>query len=306
MELTDVIAAQDVLQRAFGEAQRQRVGRLPAPPFGARLAHARFQRDPHGAFVALRGGRIVGCIFSVKWGRLAWFGPLAVTPEAQGLGIAQMLVEAVHARWRRLRARAWGLETFADSAQHLHLYTKLGYLPLSVAVSFVADAGAIPPPRGHVLARLGELASAERDAALRRIRAIADEAVPGVDPTLEATAALESQVGDVLLVSDRRGLVGFAVVHWAPLLRPGDVIAVPVAAVARRGGVRALAALLRGLRALALDRRQSRVWVRAAGRRVRAQEVIRREGFVPESASLRMKQGDDGERPSKLFLDNWL
>lgn len=306
MALPDVFAAQEVLQRAFGEEQRQRTGRLASPPFGAHLARQRFQKEPLGAFVALRGGRVVGCAFSVRWGALAWFGPLAVAPEAQGLGIATRLVEAVQARWRRSRVRTWGLETGADSAKHIHLYSKLGYLPLSVGVSFQADAGADTLPRGYSVARFGELSFGERDAALKHVRRIANELVRGLDPSIEVTSALESQVGDAVLVSDRRSLVAFAVAHWAPLLRAADVIAVPVAAVSRRGGTRAFAALLRGLRTLALERQQSRVWVRVAGRRIRAQEVLRREGFREDAAMLRMKRGPDEERAAQLLLDSWL
>lgn len=306
-ELPDVAAAQEVLQRAFAEQQRQRTGRVAGPPFGNRLAHARFQKDPHGAFVALRGGRVVGCVFSVRWGALAWFGPLAVAPEAQGLGIAQRLVDVVHARWRRMRVRLWGLETLFDSPQHLHLYSKLGYVATSVGLGFSADATAVPLPRGYTVRRLGELESAERDAALGHVRRVANEVVRGVDPTIEASAALESQIGDTLLVSDRRGIVGFAVAHWTPLLfAGGDVLFVEVAAVSRRGGVRGLAALLRGLRALALERQQARVVVRVAGRRLRAQEVLRREDFRASAAYLRMKRGPDEERGAQLFLDSWL
>ena len=306
MALPDVLAAQEVLQRAFGEEQRQRTGRLASPPFGASLARQRFQKDPQGAFVALRGGRVVGCVFSVRWGALGWLGPLAVAPEVQGLGIGTRLVETVDARWRRGRVRLWGLETGAESGKHIHLYDALGYLPLSVAVSCHADATAAALPRGHSVVRFGELSVGERDVALKHVRRIANEVVRGLDPSLEVTAALESQVGDTIFASDRRGIVGFAVAHWAPLLRASDVIAVPVAAVSRRGGTRALQTLLRGLRALALDRHQARVWVRVAGRRVRAQEVLRREGFRAGAAMLRMKRGPDEERATQLLLDSWL
>ncbi len=306
MTLPDVLAAQEVLQRAFGEEQRQRTGRLASPPFGQRLAMQRFQKEPQGSFVALRGGRVVGCAFSVRWGALAWFGPLAVAPEAQGLGIATRLVEAVHARWRGARVRLWGLETDAGSAKHVHLYAKLGYLPLSVGLSFQADAMSQPPPRGYSVTRLGEVSGGEREATLSHVRRIANEIVRGLDPGAEVSAALESRVGDALIASDRRGIVGFAVAHWVPLLRGSDVIAVPVAAVSRRGGTRGLATLLRALRTLALERQQSRVWVSVAGRRVRAQEVLRREGFREDAAMLRMKRGPDEERVTQLLLDSWL
>lgn len=306
MELTDVAAAQEVLQRAFGELQRQRTGRLVSPPFGPRLAQTRFQKEPLGAFVAVRGGRIVGCVFGVRWGALGWFGPLAVAPEVQGLGVAQQLVEAVHARWRRQRVRLWGLETVADSAQHVHLYGKLGYLPLSVGVSFVADAATLPPPRGFRVESLSALPMAERDAALRHLRRIAGEVIPGADPSVEIVAALESQIGDTILVSDGLGPVAFAVAHAAPMLRAPGLLAVPVAAASPRGGARAFVALLRGLRAFAHDRGIARVWIRVAGRRVRAQGLLRREGFREEGAMLRMKRGRDEERMSQLWLDSWL
>lgn len=306
MGFSDVLAAQEVLQRSFAEENRQRTGRVTGKPFGQRLATQRFQKDPQGAFVALRGGRVVGCAFTVRWGSLGWLGPLAVAPEAQDMGIGTKLVEAVHARWRRLRVRLWGLETDAESGGHVRFYAALGYQPVSVGVSFLADAGATDLPRGFGAIRYGELGPAERDAALKHVRRIANEVVKGVDPTIEVTAAHESQVGDTLLISDRRGIVGFAVVHWTPLLRTSDVLAVPVAAVGRRGGTRGLQALLRAARTLALERQQARVWVRVAGRRVRAQELLRREGFRDDAAMLRMKRGPEEERGTQLWLDCWV
>lgn len=305
MALPDVLAAQELLQRSFGEAVRQRTGRLAGPPFGPRLATVRFQKEPQGAFIALRGGRVVGCVFSVRWGALAYFGPIAVAPEAQGLGIAQRLIESVHQRWRRARVRLWGLECIGDAAQLVHLYTKMGYLPLSIGVAFVADAAADNLPRGFSVERFGELALDEREAALRHVKRIAAESLPAVDPTVEVNAALESEIGDTLLVHNRRGIVGFAVAHWTPLLR-ADGLAVPVAAVSRRGGTRATAALLRGLRTLALERQLAHVWIRVAGRRVKAQEVLKREGFRADQSRLRMKHGRDEERANQLFFDSWL
>ena len=305
MALPDVLAAQELLQRAFGEAVRQRTGRLAGPPFGPRLATVRFQKEPQGAFVALRGGRVVGCVFSVRWGSVAYFGPIAVAPEAQGLGIAQRLIDAVHARWRRGRVRLWGLECIGDAPQLVHLYTKMGYLPLSVGVAFVADATAVAMPRGFGVERLGELALGDREAALRHAKRIAGENVQGLDPTVELSAALESEIGDTVLVHDRRGIVGFAVAHWMPLLR-ADGLAVPIPAVSRRGGTRATAALLRGLRTLALERQLAHVWIRVAGRRVKAQEVLRREGFRADQSRLRMKRGRDEERANQLLFDSWL
>ncbi|TMD61305.1 MAG: GNAT family N-acetyltransferase [Chloroflexi bacterium] len=206
MALPDVLAAQDLLQRAFGDAVRQRTGRLAGPPFGPRLAMVRFQKEPPGAFIALRGGRVVGCVFSVRWGSLAYFGPIAVAPEAQRLGIAQRLINAVHGRWRRARVRLWGLECIGDAAQLVYLYTKMAYLPVSNAVAFVADATADTLPRGFSVVRFGELATGEREAALRHIKRIAAQNVPGLDPTVEVTAALETEIGDTLLVHNRRGI----------------------------------------------------------------------------------------------------
>ncbi|OLC58278.1 MAG: hypothetical protein AUH85_01060 [Chloroflexi bacterium 13_1_40CM_4_68_4] len=305
MALPDVLAAQELMQRAFGEAVRQRTGRLAGPPFGPRVAMARFQKEPPGAFIALRGGRVVGCVFSVHWGSLAYFGPIAVAPEAQGLGIAQRLIDAVHHRWRRARVRLSGLECIGDAAQLVYLYTKMGYLPVSNAIAFIADAAADALPRGFAVERFAELAIGDREAALRHMKRIAGESVLGLDPTVEVTAALETEIGDTLLVHNRRGIVGFAVAHWAPLLR-ADGLAIPVAAVSRRGGTRATAALLRGLRSLALERQLAHVWIRVAGRRAKAQEVLKREGFRADQTRLRMKRGPDEERGSQLLFDSWL
>jgi hypothetical protein len=247
----------------------------------------------------------VGCVFSVRWGSVAYFGPIAVAPEAQGLGIAQRLIEAVHQRWRRARVRLWGLECIGDAAQLVSLYTKVGYLPLSVGVAFVGDARGEALPRGFAVERFGELAVGEREAALRHLRRIAGESVPSLDPTVEATSAVESEIGDTVLIRNRARIVGFAVAHWTPLLR-ADALAVPFAAVSRRGGTRATAAMLRALRTLALERQLSHVWIRVAGRRVKAQEVLHREGFRADQTRLRMKRGRDEERAGQLLFDSWL
>ena len=187
----------------------------------------------------------------------------------------------------------------------MYLYTKMAYLPVSNAVAFVADATADTLPRGFSVVRFGELATGEREAALRHIKRIAAQNVPGLDPTVEVTAALETEIGDTLLVHNRRGIVGFAVAHWTPLLR-ADGLAIPVAAVSRAGGTRGTAALLRGLRTLALERQLAHVWIRVAGRRVKAQEVLKREGFRADQSRLRMKRGADEERAHQLLFDSWL
>jgi len=45
---------------------------------------------------ALYEGKIVGSIFLSVWGKWAFFGPLNVLPEYQGMKIAQILLDWAH------------------------------------------------------------------------------------------------------------------------------------------------------------------------------------------------------------------
>ena len=105
---------------------------MPRLLFSTRLA-----ADPAGCFVAIgESDDVTGAVFSIARGTFGWFGPLAVSPEAQGRGVGQALIAACLAGLRERGVLLVGLETFAESPFHVHLYSKFGFRPSWTGLGF--------------------------------------------------------------------------------------------------------------------------------------------------------------------------
>ena len=99
MSLQDVDAVAAVVHAADDDAAR-REGRPPEPRAEAQQAEFRrgmvrfVQRDPHGAFVAVDGGRVVGMSEAIRRGPFWGLSMLFVSPEHQGRGLGRRLSDA--------------------------------------------------------------------------------------------------------------------------------------------------------------------------------------------------------------------
>lgn len=83
--------------------------------------------NPSGCFIAECGGNVEGFIFSRRWGDIGWIGTFGVNPRQQGKGIGKSLIQKAIRRLQLSRCKCIGLETMADSAYNIGMYSKLGF-----------------------------------------------------------------------------------------------------------------------------------------------------------------------------------
>ena len=172
--------------------------------------------DADGGAMLWRGvhGEIVAFNIAHRSGAEGWMGPLAVRPDAQGLGLGKAVVRA-GVDWLRERgARVIGLETMPRTMDNIGFYSGLGFVPgrLTITVTIDAAPGAEPP----VL--LGRLPAAERAAAVAACRALADAQMEGYDFTREIEITDQLSLGDTVLLRERGEPAAFALCHTVPLV----------------------------------------------------------------------------------------
>jgi GNAT superfamily N-acetyltransferase len=282
----DLDAVLDVTDAAFSDLIGGISGQKPQEKiFASNLASYRFQLDPLGCHVAVNGDEVVAANFSVLRGTLAWFGPLAVRPDAQGQGIAQRLVaECVRSAYER-GARLIGLETLADSPQHIHLYQKLGFRPSWTGVSYRRPVRGEPMPSG-----------VELDGAIPKL----DYVYPGYDASKDARATRSTKAGVTLTRGD-----GFAICHVTGTLWADTTMAyVPLIAAVDRP---TFDSLLRAIGAVARDNGKSQIAMQVPGSAWATQDALLEHGYQPGGAALRMKQGQSTGYDAGPFYycDDW-
>lgn len=306
MEPGDLPAVEPINEAAFGSILEKLFRVRPPRVFSSRLFADRLARDPAGCFVAEVAGRVVGSLFSVHWGRLAFFGPVAVDPAVQNRSLGQALVRACLAYWQEIGVTSGGLETFPISNLHIQLYAKLGFAPLGLTLGLEKPVAAAPP--NSAIARWAELSEVERGTALRAVDRIGGEILAGFTPSAEVAAPAGD--GETLLLRREGEIIGFAVCQRAPHLRPGrSALDVPLAAIdPGRGTPDDLSALLVGAEALAVEAGRQSVSTRVYGPYFTAYQALTAAGYRLTGTSVRMKWGPAAgyDRPALLLLDNWL
>jgi GNAT superfamily N-acetyltransferase len=286
MRDSDLDTVLEITNTAFRELVGRNTGRTPeAPRFAPSLGSYRVSLDPAGCHVAVIGDEVVGANFSVLRGTLGWFGPLAVRPDAQGRGIAQRLVTEFIRSATERGARLMGLETMANSSQHVYLYMKLGFRPSWTGISFRRGVRADGMPRG-----------VEMDGSIPRL----DYIYPGFDPTKDADATRSSKAGVTLTYRD-----GFAVCHFESTLWADTTIAyVPLIAAPDR---ETFDTLVRGVEAVAHEHGKASVVTQVPGSSWPTQQALLEQGYESGGAALRMKQGanTDYDAGSFFYCDDW-
>lgn len=197
MELSDVDEAAEVAAASFGiDISRS----ADSERFRDRVAHLLWT-DPDGAFVAVRGGRIVGAAEAMVRERLWCLSMLAVLPGAQSAGAGRALVE--HTLGYDDGAPD-GLIVSSNDPRALRLYARAGF---SLRPTF--EAAGLPDRRALARQRVG-LRSRVREADRPDLEALEpiSRDIRGAPHTPELELAL-AQGGRLLAIADR----GFAVAH---------------------------------------------------------------------------------------------
>jgi predicted N-acetyltransferase YhbS len=209
----DVEEADRVMRLAFGTW----LG-VPDPMtvFGdSDILRARYRADPGGAFVAERGGEIVGAVYATRWGSYAYFGPLCVRPDNWDQGIGGRLLEPVMDLFAAWGVRQSALFTFPQSTKHVGLYQRFGFWSQQLTSVLTK-----PPAPGEAPETYAGDATA-----LAECRGLSDAAFEGLDLSAEIEAAREHGFGATVLVraGGERALRGFAVCHDRAGEAPSDV-----------------------------------------------------------------------------------
>ena len=282
----DLDAVLEITNSAFRELVERTTGRRPeGPMFASGLGRYRLSLDPLGCHVAVRGDEVVGANFSVLRGTLGWFGPLAVRPDAQGLGIAQLLVQEFFRSAGERGATLMGLETMANSPQHVHLYMKLGFRPSWTGISFRREARA---------AKL--LPGVEIDGAAPELSYV----YPGYDATNDARSTRSAKTGVSLGYRN-----GFAVCPTVNTMWADPTIAyVPLIAAPDR---ETFDVLVRAVEAVAREHGKMRVVTQVPGSSVATQQALLEHGYETGGAALRMKRGEalDYDAGPFFYCDDW-
>ncbi len=160
------------------------------------------------------GGRIVAFNMVHRSGTEGWMGPLAVRNDSQGHGRGKDMVTRGIAWLKSQGATIIGLETMPRTMDNIGFYSRLGFLPgqLTLTVSLNAMKGedqVLPLARQSTGTRTDLLGATQT--LLRRI-------APGYDYTREIELTAELELGDTLLLMAGDRLMGYALVHTAPLV----------------------------------------------------------------------------------------
>jgi len=205
----DYDAAEHIIKTSFS----QKLG-IPDPDlfFAGGSLKGRFTMDPDGVFGAEENNELVGVNMATNWGSFGYFGPLAVSPSYQGQGVGQQLLMPVMSLFRKRNVTHAGLFTFPESAQHIHLYRKFGFMPRFLTAIMHKNLDSAPSKEVRVWRYSGfkDLEQADfRDSA----RELTDEIYPGLDLQKEICAVHELGMGDTIFIGADT-LDGFAVCHY--------------------------------------------------------------------------------------------
>jgi len=220
MTADDIPQVEHLIDTA-AEAWRKHTSAIAPEYVGSRLVRSRFHKEPAGCFVAEEPAQgLLGTVLSITWGSVAWLGPLAVHPAAEGQGIERQLIGATLDYWEPMTLLAQGVEASPENPMQIEIYASFGFRPQFPTAIFVGDvdpAGPRAPVRQRTpqfeLIRLSQLTEAMEETMRGHCRRIADRHYPGLDYQKELQSVKEHLLGDTLLLAVGERLYGFAICH---------------------------------------------------------------------------------------------
>jgi len=209
LTIEDYEASEHVIKTSFSDRLR-----MPDPDLflGGGSLKGRFLMDPEGVFGAEENGEIVGVNIATTWGSSGYFGPLAVAPTRQGQGIAQQLLMPVMSLFHKRNVTNAGLFTFPDSAQHICLYKKFGFMPRFLTAIMSKPLESTPSKEVRVWSYAG-FREAEQADFRQSARELTDQIYPGLDLQREISIVHELGLGDTVFIGSDT-LDGFAICHY--------------------------------------------------------------------------------------------
>lgn len=263
----------------------------------------RWRTAPEAAFAASLGGELVGSVLAVRWGSLAFFGPISVRPDLWNRGVAKQLLEPTMELFARWRTTLMGLFTFAHSEKHVGLYQRFGFWPRYLTAIMGRPVGATrvdAPP-----ATLGAVS----DAGLQACRELTDTVFPGLDLGLEMRSVAAQRLGDTVLVADGSRVDALAVCHVGPGTEAGSGTCYVKFGAARPGPGAAdrFARLLRACDAFAAARGATTLLAGVNTARRDAYRQMLAAGFRTALQGVCMHRPDEPgyDRPDAFVLDDW-
>lgn len=244
--------------------------------------------------------RLVAFNIAHRSGVEGWMGPLAVRAEWQGTGLGKLIVTRGMEFLRARGCSVIGLETMPRTMDNIGFYSRLGFVPSRMTVTFSVEA------QRARCALLSQLGVADADAAVQGCAQLMQRLQPGVDFSREIALTRLLGIGDTVLLFGRDGVEGFALCHEAPLIegRSRDELRVLKLAVA---DVALMAPLMTAVGGYARECGIARAAVRVQGDYPEAYRYLVAAGGHVRWTDLRMTLAGHAEHvPARgVVFSNW-
>ena len=260
------------------------------------------------ALAAHLDGTLVGSNFVTRWGSVGFFGPLTVLPHLQNRGIAQSLLDATMPLLETPGIRCAGLFTFAESAKHVALYQRYGFLPRYLTIIMARPVGS-PGVTSKAVLRLSEVPPEARRSLDLAIRELTDGIYQGLDLGAEIDTIAAQGLGETLVLVEGSRVEGLALCHFGPTSEAGaDTLLIKFAAV--KSGPRAGRSLETLLEACSVEATHCGANTLMAGASTARRECYASMldlGFKGVIHGVAMHRHDEAgySRPGVYVIDDW-
>jgi predicted N-acetyltransferase YhbS len=300
LDAADVDAADEVFRDAFATVLGVGVHR------DTELVRTRFRAQHTTTLAAFVDGEVAGSTIVTRWGSVAYFGPLSVSPKWWGHGIGTRLVGAAVDVLDGWGAGHQGLFTFAQSPQHHGFYQRFGFWPRFLTAIMSRPLTGSEPELGW---RLSDVAPADRAALLDGCSAVTDAIHEGLDVRGEIEAVLDQGLGDVVLIGEPEVPRGFAVVHAGAGTEAGSGVAYAKFAAVRPGpgAAQAFDSLVAACQGYAVETGAVRLTLGVNTARHEAYRQLLAAGFRTDSPGVTMHRPNEPgyDREDVRLLDDW-
>ncbi len=305
IETRDLDAANRVCNLAFGTF-------LGVPDPARFFGDMDFFRSRVGApntagFVAEREGELIGSNLLVRWGSVAFFGPLSVRPDLWDAGIGRKLLAPTMDTFTRWGVTHTGLFTFPQSAKHVGLYYKHGFHPRFLTA--VMGKRVATDAKAGGWTTWSELPESQRAAAIESARRLTGALYPGLDVSDEFGVVESRKLGDTVLLGAPEKLEGMAVCHVGPGTEAGSGVCYVkfAAAASGPGAPDRFQRLLDAIEAYAATRGVQFMQAGVNTEREEAYKAMLDHGFRTRMQGVIMHTGNQRgyNSPDAFVLDDW-